>query len=397
MTVMLRLRPSLTLALLAATALVVAACSEGADGRRSDAAEGQAEAAAGPVRISVLTVQPRQVIVYDELPGRVSARRTAEIRPQVGGIVKSVMFTEGAEVSADQPLFQIDPAPFAADVEAASAVLARAEADLVNAKVKHERIEALAAAETASAASLGDAKAALAQAQASVAEARASLTRRELELAHATIRSPITGRIGQALITEGGLASVGTSTALAVVQQIDSVYLDVRQSSILREQLEERLDSGRGQDAGTLPVEILTITGRPYAFPGTIRFSDSTVDPGTGSVAMRVEVPNPHRQLLPGMYLRARVPSAVYPDALTVPQQAVRRDPSGRAQLTVIGADNSAGTRTVELGPLVERHYVVLSGLNPGETVVIEGQDRTAAGQPLELVPYQPSSPRHEI
>ena len=155
MTVMMRLRPSLTLALVLATAMVLGACSDGAETPRSDAAEGPAEAVAGPVRISVLTVQPRQVVVYDELPGRVSARRTAEIRPQVSGIVRSVMFTEGTEVSADQPLFQIDPAPFAADVEAASAVLARAEADLVNAKVKHGRIEALAAAQTASAGRVG--------------------------------------------------------------------------------------------------------------------------------------------------------------------------------------------------------------------------------------------------
>ena len=239
--------------------------------------------------------------------------------------------------------------------------------------------------------------AALAQARASVAEARANVTRRELELSHATVRSPIAGRIDQALTTEGSLASVGASTALAVVQQIDSVYLDVRQSSIRREQLEERLDPGRNENAGALPVEILTITGKPYGLPGKILFSESTVDPGTGSIAMRVEVPNPDRHLLPGMYLRARVPSAIYPDALTVPQQAVRRDPSGRAQLTLIGSDNAASIRDVELGPLVERQYVVLSGLKPGETVVVEGQDRVAAGQALELVPYQPPSPKSDI
>ncbi|MCX5496371.1 efflux RND transporter periplasmic adaptor subunit [Kaistia dalseonensis] len=392
---MTRLRPPLTFALLAALAMVLGACSDSAESPRSDTAE--AEAATDPIRISVLKVQPHRVVVYDELPGRVSARRTAEIRPQVNGIVRSVIFTEGAEVLADQPLFQIDPAPFAADVEAASAVLARAEADLVNATVKHERVQALMAAQATSAAALGDAKAALAQARASVAEAGANLSRRELELAHATIRSPIAGRIGQALTSEGGLASVGAATALAVVQQIDSVYLDVRQSSIRREQVEERLDGSRNEDTGALPVQILTITGKRYEFPGKILFSESTVDPGTGSIAMRVEVPNPHRQLLPGMYLHARVASAIYPDALTVPQQAVRRDPSGRAQLAVIGDDNSARTRDVELGPLVERQYVVLSGLRPGETVVVEGQDRTGAGQKLELVPYQLSSPKTQI
>jgi multidrug efflux system membrane fusion protein len=344
----------------------------------------------------VQTVQPRRVVVYDELPGRVSALRTAEIRTQVNGIVQRVLFTEGSEVPADQPLFQIDAAPFAADVEAASAVLARTEADLLNATLKHERVEALAAARTASAAALGDATATLAQARAGVAEARANLTRRELELSHATVRSPIAGRIGQALATEGSLASVGAPTALAVVQQIDRVYLDVRQPSMRREQLEEKAESGRSEDAGALPVDILTITGMPYEFQGKILYSESTVDPGTGNIAMRVEVPNPYRQLLPGMYLRARVPSAVYAQALTVPQEAVRRDTSGRAQLTIIATDRTASTRDVELGALVDRQYIIMSGLKAGETVVVQGQDRTEGDQPLELVPYQPASPNND-
>ncbi|MBZ8134820.1 efflux RND transporter periplasmic adaptor subunit [Afifella sp. IM 167] len=373
---------------LLAAALLLGACTRG----ESEAASPEPPAEAA--RVAVLTVQPRRVVVTDELPGRVSALRTAEIRPQVGGIVQKVLFTEGSEVAADQPLFQIDPAPFAADVEAATAALARAKADLLNADAKHNRIKALADARTASAAALGDATAELARARANVAEARANLTRRKLELGYATVRSPIAGRIGQALVTEGGLASVGASTALAVVQQMDRVYLDVRQPSMRRELLEEMLERGSSEEAGALPVDILTITGRPYDFQGRILFSESTVDPGTGSIAMRVEVPNPSRQLLPGMYLRARVPSAIYANALTVPQEAVLRDPSGRAQLAVIGNDNTASRRDVELGPLVDRQYVILSGLKPGETVVVRGQDRTEAGGPLELVPYRPSSPQ---
>ncbi|MET2831610.1 efflux RND transporter periplasmic adaptor subunit [Mesorhizobium shangrilense] len=390
-----RLRHLPTHALIAATALFLSACTDGADSPKTDSATVRAQAEVAPVRIAVQTVQPRRVVVYDELPGRVSALRTAEIRPQVSGIIQEVLFTEGSEVPADQPLFQIDPAPFAADVEAASAVLARAEADLLNATFKHERVQALAAARTASAAALGDATATLAQARANVAEAKANLTRRELELSHATIRSPIAGRIGQALATEGSLASA--STALAVVQQTDRAYLDVRQPSMRRELLDEMLESGRSEDAAALPVDILTITGKPYAFQGKVLYSESTVDPGTGSIAMRVEVPNPYRQLLPGMYLRAKVPSAIYAKALTVPQEAVRRDASGRPQLTVIGNDKTAGSRDVELGALVDRQYVILSGLKAGETVVVQGQDRTEGGQPLELVPYQPASPKSEI
>ena len=394
---MMRPFPTLTLALLAATSIVLGGCTDGADRPKSDGGNAQTEPATAAVRVGVLKIEPHRVVVYDELPGRVSARQTAEIRPQVNGIIRSVLFKEGAEVSLDQPLFQIDAAPFLADVEATSAVLERARADLANATVKHQRVEALAAAQTTSAAALGDARAALAQARANVAEAEANLTRRKLEVAYATVRSPIRGRIGQALATEGSLASVGALAALAVVQQIDTVYLDVRQSSVQWEELEERIDSERGADSPSLPVEILTITGKAYEFTGNILFSESTVDPGTGSIAMRVEVPNPHRQLLPGMFLRARVPSAIYPDALSVPQQAVRRDPTGRAFLTILGSDNTASRRDVELGALVDRRYVVLSGLRAGETVVVEGQERTDGGQPLEPVPYKPSASGPEI
>lgn len=388
-----RLYPTFGCALAVAAALLLAACK---DGSKTDGAEAPADAAGPPVRVAVLTVNPHRVVVYDELPGRVSALRTAEIRPQVNGIIQRVLFTEGTEVAADQPLFQIDPAPFAADAEAAAAILARAEADLLNATAKHNRVQALAAARIASPATLGDATTTLAQARASVAEAKANLTRRELERAHATVRSPIPGRIGQALVTEGSLASVGAQTPLAVVQQIDRVYLDVRQPSMRRELLEEMLGRGRSEDAGALPVDIQTITGKPYPYPGKILFSDSTVDPGTGSIAMRVEVPNPDRQLLPGLYLRAKVPRAIYSDALTVPQEAVRRDASGRPSLTILVDDKTVANRNVELGALVDRQYVVLSGLRAGETVIVQGQARTDMGQPLELVRYEPAKPQSE-
>ncbi|ORE91881.1 efflux RND transporter periplasmic adaptor subunit [Aurantimonas sp. 22II-16-19i] len=374
--------------LLGAAAMLLGACT------KEETGGAPADLSADPPHVAVVTVEPRRLVVTDELPGRVAALRTAEIRPQVTGIVQKVLFTEGSEVTADQPLFQIDPAPLAADVEAASAVLARAEADLLNANLKYERVQALSAARTASAAALGDATGALAQAKASVAEATANLTRRRLELAHATVRSPVAGRIGQALTTEGGLASVGGATALAVVQQLDRVYLDVRQPSIRREALEDMVASGRSEEAGTLAVDILTIAGKPYEFPGKVLFSESTVDPGTGSIGLRVEVPNPYRQLLPGMYLRAKVPSAVYPAALTVPQQAVQRDASGKPQLTILAPDNTATRRAVELGPLVERQYVILSGLSAGETVLVEGQDRAQPGRPLAPDPYrQAASP----
>ncbi|MBB5753038.1 efflux RND transporter periplasmic adaptor subunit [Prosthecomicrobium pneumaticum] len=380
-----------TRAVLGTALLALAACSDNAQEATPQAAGAQEQTETTEARVATLTVRPRRVVVYDELPGRVAALRTAEIRPQVSGIVRKVLFKEGSEVSAEQPLFEIDPAPFAADVEAASAVLARAEADELNASLKHDRIKALAESRTATAAALGDAKAALAQSRASVAEARANLTRRKLELAHATVTSPIAGRIGQALITEGGLATAGATNPMAVVQQLDRLFLDVRQPSMRREMLEEAVANGQGDEAGRMPVDILTITGKPYEYQGTIRFSDSAVDPGTGSITIRVEVPNPYDQLLPGMYLRARLPRSVHPNALTVPQEAVVRDSSGRPQLMVVGADRTASRRNVELGPLVERQYVILSGIGAGDEIVVRGQDRATDGTRLQTVAYQPA------
>ncbi|WLS05168.1 efflux RND transporter periplasmic adaptor subunit [Shinella oryzae] len=377
----------LTYALVASASLLLVACSGSEEQQKSENVSGQAESLA--VRVATVTVQPRRVVIYDELPGRVSAFRTAEIRPQVSGIVQNVLFKEGSEVTEGQPIFKIDPAPFAADFEAASAVLARATADQLNASLKYDRIQALVKTDTASRAALDDAKAALAQARATVAEAQANLTRRKLELAHATVTSPIAGRIGQALITEGGLATAGSSGPMAVVQQLDRIFVDVRQSSMGREMIEEALDSGQGLDAQQLPVEILTIAGKPFEYRGKILFSDSSVDPGTGNITIRVEVPNPYRQLLPGMYLRARVPRSVYPDALTVPQEAVRRDSAGRPQLTVLGTDKIALHRAVELGPLTDHEYVILSGITPGDQVVVRGQDRAGDGIKLDPVAYQ--------
>lgn len=388
---MMHARSHVTRAILGTALLALAACSDNAPHADSRAMSAQAPTEATAARVATFIVQPRRVVVHDELPGRVSALRTAEIRPQVTGIVRKVLFKEGSDVSAGQPLFEIDAAPFTADVEAASAVLARAEADELNASLKHDRIVALAESRTATAAALGDAKAALAQARASVAEARANLTRRNLELAHATVTSPIAGRIGQALITEGGLAAAGATNPMAVVQQLDRLFLDVRQPSMRREALEEALGPGQEDTAGGLPVEILTITGKPYEYQGTIRFSDSSVDPGTGSITIRVEVPNPHGQLLPGMYLRARVPSSVYPEALTVPQEAILRDSSGRPQLMVVGAGKTASRRGVELGPLVDRQYLIRSGIRAGEEIVVQGQDRATDGTKLETVAYQPA------
>lgn len=363
--------------------LLLLACSGEQDAQANATAKPQA------VRVGVMTVQPQAVTVYDELPGRVSALRTAEIRPQVSGIIQKKLFQEGSFVTADAPLFQIDPSPFVADVDAASAALARANAELVNAKVKFERAQLLSAQKITSDEAFNNATATLAQAKANVAEATANLARRKLDLANATIRSPISGTIGQSFMTEGGLASSSGSTPLAVIQQIDQVYVDIRQSSMSVESLRETVTGSKLGDPEKLPVKIKTITDKPYAHTGTILFSDISVDTATGSLGIRVIVPNPENHLLPGMFVRALVPREVYSAALLVPQEAVIRDLTGKPQLVIVTADGTGERRQVELGPLIHRNYLVKRGLAAGEAVVVRGQDRVQTDQLLETSPVQ--------
>ncbi|KJF73751.1 RND transporter [Agrobacterium arsenijevicii] len=377
----------LKIAALLFPAVFLSACGDEKTSRQAAATE-QTEAA----RVSVLNVQSAKVVVYDELPGRISAYRTAEIRAQVNGIIQKKLFQEGAVINAHTPLFQIDPAPFAADAEASAAVLARAEAELLNAQIKFDRAGLLSSQKILSAESFNNATATLAQAKANVAEAKANLARRKLELSYATISSPIAGVIGQSFMSEGGLASSSATAPLAVVQQIDQVYVDVRQSSMSKELLRDMASDGGGEKAEGLPVKIFSIAGKPYGQPGKLLFSDISVDAATGNLGIRILVPNPAQQLLPGMYIRAKVPRAIYSQALMVPQEAVLRDPSGRPQLVVIGADDTGNRRNIETGALVDGQYMVLHGVSAGETIVVLGQDRVQPGEKLQTTPYRPSA-----
>ena len=370
----------LPIALLAA-ALFLAACRQETD-------TPEPEAGAQPVTVSVLTAAPEVITVYDDLSGRISADRTVEIRPQVGGIILKRLFAEGALVKAGQPLFQIDPAAFEAEVAAAQAVLARTKADLVNAEAKHARALALARAQVTAERATEDAVALLAQARASVAEAEANRDRKTLELSHATVRSPINGRIGATLVNEGTLMAAGAGP-LAIVQQIDVVYADVKQPISTRENLRALIASGMAAEPGDRPVEILSSLGTPYSVSARALFSDIVVDRSTGNLNIRVEIKNPDGALLPGMFVRARLPRATYNAALTVPQEAVRRDTSGHAQIVVLSADKTGSLRSVELGPLVDHRYVVTAGLRAGETFVVLGADRAREGVVLATVPHQ--------
>ncbi len=350
--------------------------------------DGEPEGKTPPATVSVLSARTETVTLFDELPGRVVAVRTAEIRPQVGGIVEKRMFIEGSEVVAGQPLFQINAAPFEAEVESAAAVLQRAESGVVRAQNKFDRASKLITTNVISNQAYDDAVAELAQAKANVAEAKATLQRRRLDLEYATVRAPIAGRIGPALVTEGALAAASGAVPFAIVQQIDRVFVNVRQPASQLEVIRALTRSGQLDDTSRVPVDIFAAGGDRYPVAGRALFSDISVDEGTGNVSVRVEVDNRDTVLLPGMYVRVRLPRGIKRDVVMVPQQAVLRDAAGQPQLFIVDEAKQAALRAVELGELVEGRYIVTAGLKAFETFVVEGQERARDGDPVSAVPF---------
>ncbi|GKS96715.1 efflux RND transporter periplasmic adaptor subunit [Acidovorax sp. SUPP2825] len=339
-------------------------------------------ATAEPVQVTVLALKPEAVTVREALAGRVAAVRSAEIRAQVGGIVQRRLFEQGADIAAGQPLFQINPAPFQADADMAAAALQRTQAAWRRAQAQTARLEPLMREGAVSRQDYDDAASQRDQAAAEVAQAEAVLARRRLDLRFARIDAPIAGRIDQALVTEGALVGATDATPMARIQQIDKVYVDVRQSASALEAL--RAGGAR------LPVRILRTDGQPYALHGRILFSALQVDPGTGDVLLRIQVDNPERQLLPGMFVRAEVVKSQYADALLVPQQAVQRV-EGRAQVWRVQEGDVAQPAEVQLAEAIGPDYRVRSGLEPGQRVVVEGIERLTAGAQVAPKPWQPS------
>ena len=363
--------------LIAAALLSLAACSKPAP----------EEGAAPPAAVTVLKLQAAPVVLSDELPGRVVAFRTADIRPQVGGIVLRRQFEQGAEVKAGQKLFQLNPAPFQADADSAAAALQHAVATAKRASSQADRLKPLVEADAISRQAYDDAVAQREQAVATVAQARAALARRRLDLAFASIEAPIAGRIGSELVTEGALVGLADAAPMARIQQIDKVYVDVRQPAAALAALQA---SGTG-GADKLPVTILGADGQPHPVTGRILFSGISVDAGTGDAVVRVLVDNPQRQLLPGMFVRARIARAVQANGVLLPQQAVLRSSGGQAQAWVLDGTNKASLKTIAVGDVVDHQYVVNGGLKAGETVVIEGQERLQPGATAAPQPWKPA------
>lgn len=323
-------------------------------------------------QVTVQAVAAKPIRITENLPGRITAMRVAEIRPQVSGIVQKRLFEQGSEVRAGQALFQINPAPFKADVDTAIAALKRSEAVLKRAKQQELRLQPLLKFEAISRQTYDDAVSQREQAAADVEQARATLERRKLDLRFATVEAPISGRIDQALITEGALVSSTDSNPMARIQQIDKVYVDVRKPASSLDSLQQSLSTDKQQG---IPVELLHNSGEPYHVPGKILFSGINVDEGTGDVLLRIQVDNQNRSLLPGMFVRARIPLASYSDALAVPQQSVIRM-NGEPFLWTVGQHSTAHLVPVVLGELTNRQYIIRSGITANQKVVIEGMDR---------------------
>ncbi|HHQ4533072.1 TPA: efflux RND transporter periplasmic adaptor subunit [Aeromonas veronii] len=349
-----------------------------------DVAPQEQEAPALP-QVSVLTLTGRELVISEDLPARVAALRSADIRAQISGIVQRRLFEQGAEISAGTVLFQINPAPFKADVGSAAAALQRAEAVLARARIQIDRLKPLLRTDAISRQTYDDAISQRDQAAADVAQARATLARHQLNLQFASVEAPIDGRIDQALVSEGALVSPTDTTPMARIQQIDQVYVDVRQPASVLESLRQQA----GSTAPELAVEVLGSNGTPLGMQGRILFSGIEVDAGTGDVLLRVLVDNPERRLLPGLYVQARIPRARYANALTVPQQAVVRT-SGQTSVWVVDGQGQAQLVPVNTAELVNSQYRIASGLSAGQQVVIEGIDRLTPGVQVIASPWQP-------
>ena len=362
-------------------ALALSACKE---------AKTSASSPPPPPEVGFVSVSPRPVAVVRELPGRVAPTRIADVRARVGGLLIKRSFEQGSHVAEGDPLYQIDPAPFRAELASADAEVARAEASLILSRQQADRYKALYDKQAGTQAQYETGFAAMKQAEAALAGAKAAQVRAKLNLDYTTVRAPIAGRIGRALLTEGALVDQGSVANLATIQQLDPIYVDITQS--VGELRKLRRDLASGELSRIAPevatVKLILEDGEVYGHSGRLLFSEVTADPSTGQVTLRVEITNPHNELFPGMYVRARIEQGIDQDAISVPQQAIQRNGDGMPEVFVVGPDDSVETRAVELGDIVDGMWIVRDGLRPGDRVVVDGVQRIAAGAKVRPVPF---------
>ena len=346
---------------------------------------------AGPVEVGVVTVTPTAVTLTKELPGRTSAFRVAEVRARVNGIVLKRLFEEGSDVKEGQRLYLVDPAPYQAALDQAKATLARAEANLANAKLQADRMADLVRDNAVSRQEHDSAMAAWKAAQAEVAAGRAAVQTASINVGYTAITAPVSGRIGRSSVTEGAYVQAAQATLLATIQQLDPVYVDLSQSSAEALALRRALASGKLQRAenGGAKVELLLEDGREYGRPGALQFADVSVDPSTGSIGLRAIFPNPGRELLPGMFVRARLQEGVNPQALLVPQTGVTRDQKGNPTALVVNAERKVERRQLVTERAIGDAWLVTQGLAAGDQVIVEGVQKVRPGAAVSPVPAQ--------
>lgn len=342
-----------------------------------------------PPEVSVITIAPERITLVTELPGRLEATRIAQVRARVPGIVLKRTFEEGREVKAGELLFQIDPTPFQATYNSAQASQAKAEANLAQANLKVERYKPLVETNAISKQEYDDALTAQKQTAADVAAAKAAQENAHLNLTYASVTAPISGQIGRALVTEGALVGQGEATPLALIQQLDPIYVNLSQSSADLLRLRRAIASGQLKGTSdNFKISLVTEDGRVYPHPGKLLFSDMSVDESSGSIMMRASFPNPDRTLLPGMYVRARLDQAVNEHAITVPQQAVIRGADG-ASVMLVGKDGKVTPQPVQADTVQDGKWVISQGLKAGDQIIVEGFQKAKPGATVKPVPWQ--------
>ncbi|WLW63949.1 efflux RND transporter periplasmic adaptor subunit [Achromobacter sp. PD1] len=348
----------------------------------------------GMPQVSVITIQPQRAPIVSELPGRVDAVRDAQIRARVTGIVQKIAFEQGGDVKENQLLFKIDPAPYKAAYDQATAQLKQAQANLFSAKLLADRYAPLVKANAVSKQEYDNAVASYRQADAAVAAAKAAQDNAAINLGYTDVTSPITGRIGKPLVTEGALVETTSATQMATVQQLDPIYVDFTQSTAQLASLRRAFASGQLQQIGkdTARATIVLEDGSEYGQPGKLLFTGITVDPTTGQVNLRAEVPNPDGILLPGMYVRVRLEQGVDDKALMVPQQALQRTADGLQSLLLV-KDNKIEQIPVTTGGALNSNWIVTSGLKAGDVVVVEGFQKVRPGAPVQASEWKNGTP----
>ena len=357
--------------------MMLLACEEGGKG---------APGASGPREVVVIKLEPRREVYTTALAGRIASFQVAEVRPQVGGILQQRLFTEGADVKAGQALYQIDPATYEAALDSAQAALMKAEANVTPARLKAERFRELLAIKAVSKQEYDDAQAAFKQAEADVAVNRAAVKTARINLEYTKVRSPISGRIGKSAFTPGALVTANQAQALTSVRQLDPVYVDITQSSQDLLRLRAQFTNGELRSAAEeAPVRLKLENGAMYPHEGRLQFTDVSVDESTGMVSLRALFPNPEHILLPGMYVRAVIAEGVDENALLVPQRALRRDPKGQASVLLVDGGGKVDVRLVDVGRTVGDSWQVLSGLKPGDRVIVEGGQNVRPGMSVKI------------